>query len=69
MPFNNRAIPLTPEERRRRLAALLATGLLRLGSALRSPPSPSPDSPEKPSESSTNQLADSADKSVTVSPG
>ena len=32
MPFNDCTTPLTPEERRRRLAALLATGLLRLGS-------------------------------------
>ena len=69
MPFNDRATPLTPEERRRRLASLLATGLLRLDSALRSPPSARMPTPENTSESEANRLADSPDKSVTVSPG
>ena len=69
MPFANRTTPLTPEERRRRLAALPATGLLRLGSALKSPSSPPPEAPENTSESGANRLAEPADKSVTVSPG
>ena len=60
---------LSPEERRRRVAALLATGLVRLGSALLPPASPPPDTPENVSESLPNQLADSGEKSVTVSAG
>ena len=37
MPSSNHQPPLNPEERRRRVAALLATGLVRLGSTLRAP--------------------------------
>jgi hypothetical protein len=66
-------IPLSPEERRRRLAALLATGLMRLGSTLRAPTSAPPSGPPDPSknvsESLPNQLAESGTKSVTVSAG
>jgi hypothetical protein len=69
MPSTIRASQLTPEERRRRLAALLATGLIRLGSTLKSGTSTPPESPEKPAESTPNCLADSSHKSVTVSAG
>jgi hypothetical protein len=64
-----RASQLTPEERRRRVASLLATGLIRLGSTLKSPTSPSPESQEKPAKSTPNPLAVQGDKSVTVSAG
>ena len=47
----HRTADLTPEERARRVAALLATGLLRLGSAL-SPPDPT--SVQLPDLSSTD---------------
>jgi hypothetical protein len=68
MPFNDCSNPPTPEERRRRPAALLATGLLRLGSALRPPPSPASSGPERASESSVNRSADSGEKSVAGRP-
>jgi hypothetical protein len=40
MPSTNHLSRLTPEERRRRLAALLATGLVRLGASLLPPTAP-----------------------------
>jgi hypothetical protein len=69
MPSQIRPSQLTPEERRRRLAALLATGLLRLGAALKAPSSCPPEPPENSTKSSANRLADAAQKSVTVSAG
>jgi hypothetical protein len=60
---------LTPEDRRRQVASLLATGLLRLGSALRAPALPSQPPPENLPESRANQLAVAGGKSVTVSAG
>jgi hypothetical protein len=69
MPSSRQQSLLTPEERRRRLAALLATGLVRLGVTLR-PPTPPPPSPsENLPESRANQLAVAGEKSVTVSAG
>jgi hypothetical protein len=68
MPSNSQA-QLTPEERRRRIATLLATGLIHLGTALVPPTSaPDPD-PKNLPKSSANQLADSGETSVTVSAG
>ncbi len=59
----------TPEARARAIAALLATGLVRLGSSLRRP-TPPPPAPEKNvSESLPNPLAEGPDKSVTVTAG
>ncbi len=69
MPAPNHLLPLSSEERRRRLATLLATGLLRLGTALVQPTSPSQPASENVSESRPNQLAVSGEKSVTVSAG
>ena len=69
MPLPNHLPPLTPEERRRRLAALLATGLLRLGSVLKAATSPPVSHAEKPTESSPNRLAVPPEQSVTVSAG
>ena len=68
MPSTNHPARLTPEERRRRLAALLATGLVRLGKALVPPTSAADNTPENLPESVPNQLAESGQKSVTVSP-
>ena len=65
---SNLQLQLTPEERRRRIATLLATGLIRLGTALVPPTSaPDPD-PKNLPQSDANRLAVSPDKSVTVSP-
>lgn len=69
MPSPLHPSQLTPEERRRRLAALLATGLLRLGTALDAPTSGPQETSENSTESSANQLDDAAEKSVTVSAG
>ena len=69
MPSPSHPSQLTPEERRRRLAALLATGLVRLGTTLRPPTSPPQDSPENLLESLATQRAEVPDKSVTVSAG
>ena len=59
----------TPEARARAVAAILATGLLRLRTPVTTPSSPQPDSPENSSESAPNCLAESGQKSVTVSAG
>ena len=65
MPSITRPADLTPEQRTRRIAALLATGLLRLGSTL-SPPDPRPiHGPQKLPESTPNELATTAEQSVT----
>jgi len=69
MPSTSHPCQLTPEERGRRVAALLATGLLRLGSSLPQPTSPPPPAPENPPESGANPLAVPPEKSVTVTPG
>jgi hypothetical protein len=69
MPSPIRPSQPTAEERRRRLAALLATGLIRLGSALKPPTSPPPEPQEEPVKSTPNPLAVLGDKSVTVSVG
>ena len=69
MPSTDHRSRLTPEERRRRLAALLATGLVRLGNTLRAATSALPDTPENLPKSSPNRLAESGQKSVTVSAG
>ena len=57
--------PLTPAERSRRIAALFATGLLRLGTALPQPEPPPILGPQKLPESTSNELATSGDTSVT----
>ena len=63
--MRHRAADLTPEERTRRVAALLATGLLRLGSTL-SPPDPRPiHGPQKLPESTPNEPATGTEPSVT----
>jgi hypothetical protein len=65
MPRHDRPALLAPDERTRRVAALLATGLLRLGSTL-SPPAPLPlHAPQKLPESTSNELATTPDTSVT----
>jgi len=69
MPSSIHPSQLTPEERTRRLAALLATGLIRLGTTLIPPTSPPAPAPENPPEYTPNQLAVSGEKSVTVHAG
>ena len=69
MPSTNHKPPRTPEERRRRLAALLATGLVRLGTSLFPPTSALPSDPETLAKSDPNRLAEPGEKSVTVSAG
>jgi hypothetical protein len=69
MPSTNRTYQLTPEERRQRLVAILATGLVRLGSTLKSPTSPLPQASENLSDSSANRLDVLGEQSVTVSAG
>ena len=69
MPSPTDPSRLTPEERARRLAALLATGVLRLGNSLTTPAHPPPPAPENPPESGANPLAVPPRKSVTVTPG
>ena len=54
---------LSPDERTRELAVIFATALTRLSRAV--PPSPSQTSPKN----SRNELAVSAEKSVTVHAG
>ena len=61
MPRIDRPSDLTPEERTRRVAALLATGLLRLGSTL----GLQVHGPQKLPESTANELATVAEPSVT----
>ena len=68
-PMSSDTATLTPEQRARAVAALLATGLVRLGSSLLPPTSPPQPEPGNLSESLANQLADSGDKSVTVTAG
>jgi hypothetical protein len=65
MPRHDRAALLTPDERTRRVAALLATGLLRLGSTLSPHESPVVHAPQKLPESTSNELATVPDTSVT----
>lgn len=69
MPSTRNPATLTPDERARELARLLATGLVRLGSALlaheRSPLEGIPEA----SDSDTNELADAPQKSVTGTGG
>jgi hypothetical protein len=69
MPSNNHPSQLTPDERRRRITVLLATGLMRLGTSLIPPASAPPSDHETLSKSVPNRLAESPDKSVTVSAG
>jgi hypothetical protein len=64
MPSAARASQLPPEERRR-LASLLATGLIRLGSSLPLPDSPPLHAPQKLSETAANELATTLEQSVT----
>ena len=68
-PMSADPATLSPEQRTRAIAALLATGLVRLGSSLLPSTSPPQPEPEKLSESLANRLAESGDKSVTVSAG
>jgi hypothetical protein len=60
---------LSPEQRARAVAVLLATGLVRLGSSLVSPTSPPPEAPENLPGSDPNRLALSGTTSVTVTAG
>ncbi|MBP3954877.1 hypothetical protein J8F10_06220 [Gemmata sp. G18] len=69
MPSTRNPASLTPEERTRELARLLATGLVRLGSDLLAPASSPPSAPEESSESAANGLAVVPQKSVTVTGG
>ncbi len=66
---STRPPPLTPDERARELARLLATGLVRLGSSLFAAPSPIETGTGTPSDSDTNELADAAQKSATGTGG
>ena len=68
-PFPPDPAGRSPEDRARAVAALLATGLVRLGSALIPAAAPPTAPAENVSESRANQLAVPAQKSVTVSPG
>ena len=65
MPRHDCPALLTPDERTRRLAALLATGLLRLGNSLPPPRSPALHALQKLPESTPDELAASAAPSVT----
>jgi hypothetical protein len=65
MPHHDRHALLTPDERTRHIAALLATGLLRLGNSLPAPDSLLVHAPQKSPESTPNKLATTTDKSVT----
>ena len=65
-------ILLTPEERRRRIAAILATGLLRLHARSALPPGPAVDDPSPPqilSESRPNSLELSPKTRLSVHAG
>ena len=68
-PMSADPATLSPEQRTRAIAALLATGLVRLGSTLVPPTSPPPDTTGNLSESTPNCLAEPGEKSVTVSAG
>jgi hypothetical protein len=59
----------SPERRARAVAALLATGLVRLGSSLLPSTSPAPDAHENLAESDPNRLAEGLEKSLAVSAG
>jgi hypothetical protein len=65
MPRRDRPTPLTPDDRTRRIAALLATGLLRLGSTISLPESPPLHVAQKLPDSTSNELATVPDQSVT----
>ena len=65
MPRHDRPALLTPDERTRRIAALLATGLLRLGNALPQPEALPFHAPQKLPDSTSNELATSPERSVT----
>ncbi|WP_082839729.1 hypothetical protein [Gemmata sp. SH-PL17] len=69
MPSTRNPATLTPNERTRELARLLATGLVRLGSELLAPPNGTLPISEKSAESSPNGLAVVPQKSVTVTAG
>lgn len=69
MPSTRNPATLTPDERARELARLLATGLVRLGSSLLAAPSPVETGTGNPSDSDTNELADAPQKSVTGTGG
>lgn len=60
---------LTPDERFRELARLLAVGVLRLATPLVSVESPTRPDTKTPSKSDTNELAVRGTKSVTVHGG
>ena len=65
MPSTRNPASLTPDERARELARLLANGLVRLGTSLLAPQSPLTAGTEDPSNSETNELAVPPGKSVT----
>ena len=65
MPRYDHPALLTPDERTGRVAALLATGLLRLGRTLTPPGSAALHAPQKLPESPSNELATVPDTSVT----
>jgi len=69
MPFAADPDSLTPADRIRAVAALLAAGLLRIGRPLPSPTPADPPPGEKVSENSPNGLATGPEQSVTVSAG
>ncbi|QEG30363.1 hypothetical protein GobsT_51680 [Gemmata obscuriglobus] len=69
MPSTRNPVTLTPDERARELARLLATGLVRIGSALLVHESPPSTGTAGTSDFGTNELADAREKSVTGTGG
>jgi hypothetical protein len=69
LPLSLDPADLAPEDRARAVAAILATGILRLRQPALPPAAPPPDTPENLSESIANRLADAGETSVTVSAG
>lgn len=69
MPSTRNPASLSPDERARELARLLATGLVRLGTSLLAPVDLTPAGAEEPSNSGTNGLAAGPEKSVTGTGG
>jgi hypothetical protein len=65
MPRHDRPALLTAAERTRRVAALLASGLLRLGSNLSQSSSPPIHGLQKLPDSTLNELATCPEQSVT----
>ena len=69
MPSTRNPASLTPDERARELARLLATGLVRLGTSLLAPAPLNPADLENSVNSTANGLAEGPGKSVTGTGG